>query len=343
MSEIQVHTSDLRNGSQIFDDASNKLGDVQSQFSRVLANIGSAYDGQLRQAIEGIVGGSAQTGSRLQSRAAELVKELINRAIRFESANQASYSAMLTPFQYFINLQRSSSILSALFFINPLSLKNAAFLWGIGGLGFGGLISLIVLTTKNDIQVPQEPVVPGQPHENKQSDGSITSLPSRIPIEVKQNDPNWADEPMGPNGDLREFGCFVTALTMLARYHQVDITPKDFNKWLRENDGYIKNSSYLIHDQAQKYLNSILPYQGKFDKTEKGDLDLDTINSDLKAGSPVVLHVPNPNNLLDGHYVLAIPPPMTDGTFTVLDPWTPGRSTYSFDEVTGTYVFSEEN
>jgi hypothetical protein len=94
MSEIQVNTGDLHNGSQALNGASTKIGDAQSRLGRIVGSIGNAYDGQLRAAIEGIMGGSAQTGSRLQNRAVNLGNELISRANGFEVANQATFSSL---------------------------------------------------------------------------------------------------------------------------------------------------------------------------------------------------------------------------------------------------------
>lgn len=137
MSEIQVNTSDLRNGSQILNDASNKIGDVQSQFSRVLANIGSAYDGQLRQAIEGIVGGSAQTGTRLQNRAIELGNELLSRANAFEVANQATFSS-LSNISSQLNGQFPNSDLPGFSWLPKNSDQNKV----VGLFGMAGIIGL---------------------------------------------------------------------------------------------------------------------------------------------------------------------------------------------------------
>lgn len=195
MSEIQVNTSDLRNGSQVLNDASDKIGDAQSHLGRLLGNIGNAYDGQLRQSIEGAIGGSPMTGSRLQSRARELANELNDRSNRFESANQVSYSAMLTPIQYFNNLQRSSSIWRMLFLLNPLSLKRAAFLLAIGGLGLG-THALISFISKSDNRATLQPAIPPAPTPPSTPPPLVTpkkDVPNRIEV-AKVNEDAVVDD-----------------------------------------------------------------------------------------------------------------------------------------------------
>jgi uncharacterized protein YukE len=195
MSDIQVNTSDLRNGSQVLNDASDKIGDAQSHLGRLLGNIGNAYDGQLRQSIEGAIGGSPMTGSRLQSRARELANELNDRSNRFESANQVSYSAMLTPIQYFNNLQRSSSIWRMLFLLNPLSLKRAAFLLTIGGLGLG-IHTLISFISKPDNRVPQQPAPPPAPTPSSMPRPLVTppkDVPNRIEVAMVNENADATD------------------------------------------------------------------------------------------------------------------------------------------------------
>lgn len=145
MSEIQVNTNDLYNGSQNLKAAADEIGNIQNQVGSATVSVGNSYNGQLRQAIEGIVGGSAQTGTRLQNRASQLGEELFNRASGFESANQAAFSS-LSSVSSLMNGQFPDAELSGFSWLPPASDQNRmGVLFGMAGIT--GLTGISLITT----------------------------------------------------------------------------------------------------------------------------------------------------------------------------------------------------
>lgn len=145
MSEIQVNTNDLYNGSQNLKAAADEIGNIQNQVGSVAVSVGNSYNGQLRQAIEGIVGGSVQTGTRLQNRASQLGEELFSRASGFESANQAVFSS-LSSVSSLMNGQFSDAELSGFSWLPPASDQNRmGALFGMAGIT--GLTGISLITT----------------------------------------------------------------------------------------------------------------------------------------------------------------------------------------------------
>ncbi len=143
MSEIRVETSDLRTGSSSLDGAGNEIGSVQAQVSGLPGQAGNAYDGQLRRALEAIIGGDIRAAAQLATRAYDSRDELLRRATGFESANEAGRIAMISVSQQFDAFLQRSSIFRALSAIFGADAAKAIFLWGAGGLGIGGLVKWI--------------------------------------------------------------------------------------------------------------------------------------------------------------------------------------------------------
>lgn len=135
MSEIQVNTSDLKNGSQNLKSASDEIRSAQSHVSNAPLSVGNAYDGQLKQALEGIIGGASQTGTRLQNRTLDLGDELLSRATGFEVANVASRNIANNILKNIFNYIEKFPLLKKLFSFNKSDISKASFLWGIGGFG----------------------------------------------------------------------------------------------------------------------------------------------------------------------------------------------------------------
>ncbi len=136
MSEIQVITTDLRSGSQSLDGAGKELWGVKSQVSGIPGSVGNAYDGQLQQALQGILGGAAQTAAQLQSRSVDLGDELLSRAAGFEAANEAAKGSVLGASSNYMNFIETIKRLGFLSFLSNLK-EKALLLWSMGGLTTG--------------------------------------------------------------------------------------------------------------------------------------------------------------------------------------------------------------
>lgn len=149
MSQIQVNTSDLRSCSQEMNRSADELGDTQRRINNATAGVGNAYDGQLKRALGGIVGGDYQVSEHLKSRAIDLGNELGLRASGFEKANEAGKSAMLVSSNQFDNFIHTSPILEAISTYKSWELIKALFLWQASGIVFGGLIPITTIISQS--------------------------------------------------------------------------------------------------------------------------------------------------------------------------------------------------
>jgi hypothetical protein len=113
---------------------------------------------------------------------------------------------------------------------------------------------------------------------------------------------------------------------------EIDSTPKTFNQWLRNNDGYDGNN--LIETQVP-LINPerIFWLDDAFHKTN--DLTYETVRSYLDKGRIVIANVND-----GGHFVLLTGYSTIDGdTFAVNDPGY-SRTTYSYkNDVVGYRIF----
>jgi hypothetical protein len=151
ISEIQVITSDLYSGSNTLNAAAVDLGKVQVQLGEIIDAAGDAYDGQLRQALEDIIGPGVYAGGRLQNRAGELGRELSDRAMGFEEANVAGQSATLNASTAYINYVESTPTLGFISIIKNKLQSIGQSIWNVAGLTLGGLMSRFFLKAKPSI------------------------------------------------------------------------------------------------------------------------------------------------------------------------------------------------
>jgi surface antigen len=151
MSEIKVTTTDLFGGSNTLNAAAVDLGKVQVQLGEIIDAAGDAYDGQLRQALEDIIGPGVYAGGRLQNRAGELGRELSDRAMGFEEANVAGQSATLNASTAYINYVESTPTLGFISIIKNKLQSIGQSIWNVAGLTLGGLMSRFFLKAKPSI------------------------------------------------------------------------------------------------------------------------------------------------------------------------------------------------
>lgn len=161
-------------------------------------------------------------------------------------------------------------------------------------------------------------------------------------VVLSQNDPRWANEMMGENGDyiggkhdgVYGVGCLITVIAMLGRYYGHDVYPNDVNDYLRQHQGYASDSSMMEPPIALNYLNSIGIKDKPFVPLSIND---DSISTALAKNPPipVILHIPSSAFPNDGHYVLAYGNGDKRGTFWVLDPATGGKRLINVNQVTG--------
>jgi len=108
---------------------------------------------------------------------------------------------------------------------------------------------------------------------------------------------------------LRNYGCLMTVISMIARANGKDITPVDVDKWVEAHGGYPKDSSNMPVNMQSGFLNDVLDKKGSMstiyteNSTQHG---LPNISKSIASGTPVILHIDSSINPKDGHFVLAV-------------------------------------
>jgi hypothetical protein len=134
-------------------------------------------------------------------------------------------------------------------------------------------------------------------------------------------------QPFASTEKFCTWGCLVTAWAMLIdRWgHQYDFhtSPRELNKWLCENGGYVRNSANLVLHKPAEYVRKMT---GKpfffFMKNGRDDTNLHNL---IYAGSPVILDV-------GGHYILATGESVSgqNKTWFINDPGGCGRNIFDW-------------
>lgn len=150
---------------------------------------------------------------------------------------------------------------------------------------------------------PQPTPAPGISSGNK--------MPRISDIVLNQWDKRWANIKMNnATGEtLRNYGCLMTVISMIARANGKDVTPVDVDKWIESHGGYPAGGSYMSGNAQTGFLNDVLGKDGKMstiyteNSTQHG---LPNVRKSLEAGTPVILHIDSSINPKDGHFVLAV-------------------------------------
>ena len=138
MSIIKVSTSELRSGSKALNDIVSQLGQVDDHLqSSKVAN--SLYEAQLKSKFNDIISGSFSVNSRLQNRSAELSAELLDRAGKFEQANQVVFSLI----EATSGAWKTNSKASGIGLFSTFRKIKSALLWSLGGFLASSLYRLI--------------------------------------------------------------------------------------------------------------------------------------------------------------------------------------------------------
>jgi len=122
-----------------------------------------------------------------------------------------------------------------------------------------------------------------------------------------QTDPRWRDQHIGfSNTAMKNYGCAVTAMAMVLRYHGVDLDP-----------GTLAQQPIYSHDLI------VWPQQWKgvqlASSTGHGNIDWSVIDSELKNKNPVIVFI-RATNRGAGHYVV-IHDKDKNGDYVVHDPY----------------------
>jgi len=138
------------------------------------------------------------------------------------------------------------------------------------------------------------------PKEKIQEDtNNIQSTASKVQIGLDQDDPRWGNETMGkPGHTIDNKGCLITSVAMIARSKGSEVTPLDVNNYMKNNGGYVPNSSNMYWGSAENYLESV----SGINVTSKV-IPSNELNTFLENGNPAIIHVAG--NTSDGHWVVA--------------------------------------
>ncbi len=144
-----------------------------------------------------------------------------------------------------------------------------------------------------------------------------------------QRDPRWCNQYIGRSYmTVGEVGCYLTAVTMIHKKNGVSTTPSIM---AANNNYYFSNTALMMTPPAPAGLT----YR-RYDYFNMG-----TIDSELAAGRPVIVHV-SVNNGYGGHFIV-----LTEGgggSYTMHDPWYGAdlsfSSRYSTGMITSVRVFN---
>ena len=122
-----------------------------------------------------------------------------------------------------------------------------------------------------------------------------------------QRDPRWGDQHIGfSNTLMKSYGCAVTAVAMVLRYHGVDINP-----------GSLAQQPIFYHDLI------VWPKQWKgvelVSSTGHGNINWNTVDEEIKNKNPVIVFVKSTKRGA-GHYVV-IHGKDKNGEYVVHDPY----------------------
>lgn len=111
-----------------------------------------------------------------------------------------------------------------------------------------------------------------------------------------QNDPRWKSDSIGvSNSTINDYGCALTSVAMVFRYHGIDITPKV----LARQPIFVRD---LISWPTQwRFLN--LDYNSFHKSGGLEQSDWDRIDQEIAAGNPVIVFI-NALGRSGGHYVV---------------------------------------
>jgi uncharacterized protein YvpB len=359
MSEIQVSTSELRSGSQNLSSAANEIGGVKNQIGGIPASVGNAYDGQLRQVLQGILGGGVQIGAHLQSRSIELGDELLSRAMGFEAANEAVKGSVLGASTAYVNFVSTTKKFSFLSFLG-VSRSKALSIWGISGLA--GFMSLFFVKTQPEILTPfpeagtfdqhSEATQSSKPNSQKTGFGILMeeyeqkrqaseNENSNKPVPIEESESpttqydTYYDVPIKSQGTAYgSAACLPTSISMVMDYYKTQnannntASPDDLIKMLDKGDGTYGNGIGLDK------MNDDLSEMGYESTIKSGNMD--DLAEKLKEG-PVIVNagvklVSNPARDITqagstNHSILV--KAINNDSVVVNDPWSGSEKSFS--------------
>ena len=168
-------------------------------------------------------------------------------------------------------------------------------------------------------------------------------MPAVKDFALNQWDSRWRDIKMNnQTGEtLKNYGCLMTVISMIARIYGVETNPALVDKWIEAHGGYPANGSYMPMNMQVGFLNDVLDKKGSMstiyseNPTQHGLLN---VGKHLEAGRPVILHIESPINPKDGHFVLAVGTD-ANGNYICADPNGGKQVTIEADSIRSARVY----
>lgn len=128
-------------------------------------------------------------------------------------------------------------------------------------------------------------------------------------VQYFQNDARWASKSLGlnPSATIRDFGCLLTSMTMVANHFGGNYTPESYNEVMKQNGGFAPGQQWIKTFAITKVLPSV-KYQ-KSVECPDNPAPLADIDAGLAAGSLVIVNVDRDSkdttfSPADGHWVV---------------------------------------
>lgn len=150
---------------------------------------------------------------------------------------------------------------------------------------------------------------------------SPTPLILNVP-DLKQYTQPWKNKIYAfTNKTIEEYGCALTSMSMILKYHGHNIDPQELNRWLKNQpDGYIRNGllNWLAVTRYTKENDKASSPSLEFKRLSGG---LDLIDNELLKGRPSILKEP-------GHFVV-VKGKNSQGEYLINDPGYKNRTLLS--------------
>ena len=155
-----------------------------------------------------------------------------------------------------------------------------------------------------------------------------------------QNDPRWEKKALGlnPSATIRDFGCLLTSMTMVANHFGGNYTPDSYNELMKANGGFSPGQQWLKTFAITKLLPNV-KYQKSVECPDK-PAPLAEIDAGLAAGSLVIVNVDRDAkdtvfSPADGHWVVIHKKQGNDDYLI----WDPYKSDGASNTLVGRYGF----
>lgn len=162
-------------------------------------------------------------------------------------------------------------------------------------------------------------------------------------VQYFQNDPRWEKKALGlnPNATIRDFGCLLTSMTMVANHFGGNYTPESYNEVMKQNGGFAPGQQWIKTFAISKVLPNV-KYQ-KSVECPDSPAPLADIDGGLAAGSLVVVNVDRDSkdttfSPADGHWVVIHKKQGNDYLI-----WDPYKSEGAAETLVGRYGFGFKN